>query len=637
MSDVLFSSWDGRVLDNRKAAAKKEAGAGVPTKLNGHQVAALIGWNGLVVTDAKADIPSLALAYLREARKLSCGECSVCQIGIDKMIDMMENMAAGKGKKGDLAEMERVIKGVSELSKCNFGRAAALVPVLDALRYFGDEFQALAGGGKKLQKKSYASAVTAPCMAACPASLDIPGYIELIRNNKFVDSLNLIRERCILPGVIGRACTHPCEDACVRNDIDETLAIRLLKRAAADFDRDQGGSALGTPAKEKADKVAVIGAGPAGLATAYHLRRMGYGVTIFEALPRGGGMATVGIPDYRLPKDVINHEIELIRNMGVKVEYNRRVDKFDLEDLRRQGFKAVFLGVGAHMGTKIGCEGEEAACADFVQGAEFLRDLSLGKKIEPRKKVVIIGGGNVAIDCARSCVRLGFKDVEILYRRSRKEMPARDEEIEHALEEGVKIRYLVSPLCVFMKEGKVTTIECQKMKLGEPDESGRRRPIPIPESEYKAATEMVIAATGQVPDLTFIVDKDQFGVTGWGTIKADPVSFRTQLEGVFAGGDCVLGPATLIEALDAGNKAARSIDAYIRGKKYEPGISFKGIDVGKQRVEGYVAGRPEEKVKLLDPAVRGESFAEVEGGYNASQAIKEAERCLRCYRLVVWE
>ena len=198
MSDVLFSSWDGRVLDNRKAAAEKDAGAGVPTKLNGHRVAALMGWNGLVVTDAKADIPSLALAYLREARKLSCGECSVCQIGIDKMIDMMENLAAGKGKKGDLAEMERVIKGVSELSKCNFGRASAMVPILDAIRYFDEEFQDLAAGRAKLEKKSYASAVTAPCMAACPASLDIPGYIELIRNNKFVDSLNLIRDGCRL-------------------------------------------------------------------------------------------------------------------------------------------------------------------------------------------------------------------------------------------------------------------------------------------------------------------------------------------------------------------------------------------------------------------------------------------------------
>jgi len=423
----------------------------------------------------------------------------------------------------------------------------------------------------------------------------------------------------------------------VRNDIDETLAISLLKRAAADYDRDQGGSALGAPTKEKTDKVAVIGAGPAGLATAYHLRRMGYGVTIFEALPRGGGMATVGIPDYRLPKDIINYEIDLIRNLGVKIEYNSRVDKLDLEDLKLKGFKAVFLGVGAHVGTKVGCEGEEAACADFVQGAEFLRDLSLGKKIKPKKKVVIIGGGNVAIDCARSCLRLGFKDVEILYRRSRKEMPANDEEIEHALEEGVKIRYLVAPVCVFMKDGKVTTIECRKMKLGEPDESGRRRPIPVPGSEYKAETEMVIAATGQVPDLSFIVDKEQIGVTGWGTIKADPVTYRTQLEGVFAGGDCVLGPATLIEALDAGNKAARSIDAYIRGKRYQPGISFKGIDVGKQRVQGFVAARPEEKVKLLDPAVRGGSFAEVEGGYGSPQAIKEAERCLRCYRLVVWE
>ena len=636
MSNILFSSWNGKVVDNRTGASQKALDAGVPTKLNGQDVPALIGWNGLVVSDSKADIPSLALAYLREARKLSCGECSVCQIGIDKIAGMIEQMAAGKGSESDLDEMERVIRGVSELSKCNFGRASALVPVLDAVQNFRPDFVALAKGQRKLQKKSYGSAVTAPCMAACPASLDIPGYIELIRNNKFGESLHLIRERCILPGVIGRACTHPCEDACVRNDIDETLAIRLLKRAAADQDLKAGAGALAKPAAEKAQKVAVIGAGPSGLAAAYHLRLMGYPVTIFEALPKGGGMAAVGIPDYRLPKDVLNHEIELIRGMGVQIEYNRRIEKLDLEDLGSKGYKAVFIGVGAHVGTKIGCEGENTACEDFVQGAEFLRNMSLGRKIESKGKVVIIGGGNVAIDCARSCVRLGFKDVEILYRRSRKEMPARDEEVEHALEEGVKIRFLVAPSCVYMKDGRVTQIACGKMKLGEPDSSGRRRPVPIPGSEFKTATEMVIAATGQVPDLSF-VDKGKISVTGWGTLAVDADTCKTNIDGVFAGGDCVLGPATLIEALDAGNRAARSIDAWIQGKPFKPGVSFKGIDVKKQRVEGFVAAQPEEKVSLLDPKVRKGSFAEVEGGYDALRARKEAERCLRCYRLMVWE
>jgi len=243
MSAVSFSSWNGKIVDNRTGKAAKAAVAGVPKMLGDKTFAILMGWDGMVVAGAVANVPSLALGYLKEARKLSCGECSVCSIGIDRLTDLLEGLIAGKGKKQDVSEMERVIKGVMELSKCNFGRASAVTPLLDAIRYYRDDFLALTAG-KKGVKRPYKVAVTAPCLEACPAKLDIPGYIELIRNNKFSESLNLIRKRCILPGVIGRSCTHPCEDACVRNGIDQTLAIRLLKRAAADNDLAAGASAL---------------------------------------------------------------------------------------------------------------------------------------------------------------------------------------------------------------------------------------------------------------------------------------------------------------------------------------------------------------------------------------------------------
>jgi formate dehydrogenase beta subunit len=476
-------------------------------------------------------------------------------------------------------------------------------------------------------------AVTAPCLEACPAKLDIPGYIELIRNNKFGESLNLIRKRCILPGVIGRACTHPCEEACVRGGIDKTLAIRLLKRSAADNDLAAGASALKKPAAERPEKVAIVGAGPAGLAAAYHLRRMGYQVTIFEAFPKGGGMAAVGIPDYRLPKNILEHEIKLIRALGADIQYNKKITKLDMDELTAQGFKAIFLSVGAHEGTKIGCKGEDAGYEGFVDGAVFLRNLALGKPVEPKGKVVIVGGGNVAMDCARSCLRLGFKEVEILYRRTRKEMPASSVEIEEALEEGVKIRFLVAPVSVLVDGSKAKGVECIRMKLGEPDSSGRRRPIPVKGSEFKVKADMVIPATGQKPDLRFV--KDLVPVTGWGTIEVNPETLRTNLENVFAGGDCVSGPATLIEALDAGNKVARSIDAYLQGRTYEPEVSFKGIDVKAQRATGFIDACAQEKVSLLDPKARVKSFAEVEAPYSDTAAMKEANRCLRCYRLVV--
>jgi len=643
MNTVAFSSWNGKIIDNRTSGkgagkAKKSAEVSFPAALDGRSYDALMGWNGLVVVDPKADVVALTLAYLGEARKLSCGECSVCMIGIDRVRDILQGLSAGNSSSKDLTEIEDIVKGVMVNSKCNFGRASALTPVLDAVKHFKAGFLATGKtAARKGGEKAFQSAVTAPCMKACPATLDIPGYIELIRNNKFKASLDLVRERCILPGVIGRSCTHPCEEACVRKDMDGSLAIRLLKRAAADQDL-QGGSALAVPKEEKKEKIAVIGAGPAGLAAAYHLRLRGYGVTIFEALPKAGGMAAVGIPDYRLPKDVLNHEIDLIKRMGVDIRFNSKVEALNAVDFQKQGYAAVFTAIGAHVGTKIGCKGEEIASDDVVQGADFLRGLSLGKKTNPVDKVVIIGGGNVALDCARNCLRLGFKNVEIVYRRSRVEMPGSKEEIEEAIHEGVKFTYLTAPVGIVRKAAKVTAIECVKMKLGEPDESGRKRPIPIKGSEFTLKTNMVIAATGQKPDLGLLAGKDKGTMTtAWGTIKADPVSCSTAATRIFAGGDCVSGPATLIEALNMGNKAAKSIDAYLQGKTFVDELSFEGIDVGQQRDMGFVPPAKSGEVKFLDVAERLKGFAEVEGGFSADAAMKEAQRCLRCYRLMVWQ
>jgi formate dehydrogenase beta subunit len=636
MNAASFSSWNGKIVDNRKGKAARSVDIKFPAQLGLDNVSAVMGWNGLVVMDPDADIISLTMNYLKEARKLSCGECSVCRIGIDRLLDIFGKMAEGDGNKKDLFEVQQIIRGVSVNSKCNFGRSV-LFPILDAIKYYGSDFLALIKGERKLETREYSYAVTAPCMEACPASLDIPGYIELIRNSRFEESLDLIREKCVLPGVVGRVCPHPCEDACVRQDIDESLSIRLLKRAVADYDLQEGGSPLQGSVKERDEKVAIIGSGPAGLAAAYNLRLKGYKVTIFETLPRAGGMATVGIPDYRLPKDILNHEIDLIRRMGVEIKLNTKVEKLNLKDLREKGYKAVFLAIGAHIGTKIGAEGEDKGYEGFVDGVEFLRDMNLGKKVQPQKKVVVVGGGNTALDCARSCVRIGFDNVEIIYRRSRAEMPASDEEIEEAEKEGVKFNYLMTPVKILEKDGKVTGVECIKMRLGELDESGRRRPIPVKGSEFTMDTVMVIPAIGQRPDLPAMTGKDKVEVTDWGTIKADPVSYKTNIEGVFAGGDCVTGPAILIDALDIGNKVARSIDCYLRGEDLKEEISFEGVNTGEQREQGFIAEKVAEKVDLLDVDKRSEGFAEVESGYDVSEAMREAQRCLRCYRLMVWE
>jgi formate dehydrogenase beta subunit len=639
MGNVVFSSWNGRVIDNRKGKtpkAFKGKTVAFPRLPETDKALAFMGWNGLVVLDPRADIVGLTLDYLQEARKLSCGECSVCMIGIDRLLDILGKMGEGRGSRTDLNEMKAIIEHVSVNSKCGFGQST-LFPVLDAIRYYKSDFLALIKGEKNLEGREYSCTISAPCMQACPASLDIPGYIELIRNNRFGESLDLIREKCILPGVVGRVCTHPCEDACVRKDIDEPLSIRLLKRAAADYDLQHGGSPLEASPTDRKERIAIIGAGPAGLAAAYHLRLMGYGVTIFETLPHAGGMAAVGIPEYRLPRDILNHEIDLIKRMGVEIKVNSRLDKLSLKDIKGKGYNAVFVAIGAHQGNKIGVEGEEEGYEGFVDGVQFLRELNLGLKMRPRKKVIIVGGGDVAMDCSRSCARLGFKEITIIYRRSRVEMPARDEEIEEAKKEGIAIRFLTNPVKIVAKDGKVTGIQCIKMKLGSPDESGRRRPLPIKGSEFHMDTDMIIAAIGQRPELPIIPDKERVEITGWGTIKVDPVTYMTDVEGVFAGGDCVTGPAILIDALHTGNRVAKSIDRYLHGGSLSSEISFDGLDLKGQRARGYTVKDKAQGVEFLDTKKRTGNFEEVEGGFNAVEAMNEAQRCLRCYRVVVWE
>ncbi|MEI7591390.1 MAG: FAD-dependent oxidoreductase, partial [Deltaproteobacteria bacterium] len=544
---VVFSSWNGKVVDNRKTGknTKIKPSVGLPTLSKGDKASAIVGWNGIIVNKAKANIPALLVAYLTEAHKLSCGECSVCSIGIEASLNIINGILAGKETTKKIGELEQIVNLVTENAKCNFGKVTALAPLKDALKYFQSEF---VPAKQNTEKSDYKKMVTAPCMQACPAGLDIPGYIELIKNDRFADSLDLIRQKCILPGVIGRACTHPCEDACVRGCIDSPLAIRLLKRAVADAELKGGCNALSATV-QKGEKIAVVGSGPAGLSAAYHLRCKGYQVTLFEALPKAGGMAAVGIPDYRLPKDILNYEIDLIKRMGVEIKLNSKIEKLNWKQLQDDGYKALYLAVGAHVGTKIGCAGEDIVADDFVQGADFLREIALGKKIAPQRRVAIIGGGNVAMDCARSCVRLGFKEVVVVYRRSEAEMPAAKIEIAEAKEEGIKFEFLKAPVSIVRKNDKLKGIECVKMKLGEPDASGRKRPVPVKGSEHILAVDMVISATGQKPELSFIDAKEKISTTDWGTIKVDGKTIMTNIKGVFAGGDCVSGAATLIEAL----------------------------------------------------------------------------------------
>ena len=463
--------------------------------------------------------------------------------------------------------------------------------------------------------------VVVPCHYACPAGIDVPLYVHLIQEGKFADSLAIIREKVPFPASLGRVCIHPCEQACRRNALNETISIKFLKWFVADRDAGEWKQySVQLPPTGK--KVAVVGSGPGGLTTAYYLAKLGHSITVFEQFPKAGGMMRVGIPDYRLPPDILDAEIRVIEEAGVDIKLNTKIESVD--SLFEQGYDAVFLAVGAHLGMKMGVEGEDSP--GVVDGASFLRRANLGEKIDPGKEVAVVGGGNVAIDSARTALRLGAEKVTILYRRTRAEMPASPEEVEAAIEEKIDIVYLTAPVKINRNDDGLEVI-CIRMELGEPDASGRRRPVPIKGSEYSMRFDSVIAAIGQTPEIP-----EKFNVkTGRGnTIQADTKTLATDKEGVWAGGDVVSGPASVIEAIAAGRKAASSIDKYLGGsgvidEELTEERQFR-MCIGK---EDDFAERPCVKMRSI-PVEQREGYIEVELGYDETEALREARRCFQC-------
>ena len=467
-----------------------------------------------------------------------------------------------------------------------------------------------------------------PCRAACPLQVNAQGYIALISQGKFKEALTLVREKNPLPGICGRVCTHPCEGECQRQNVDEPIAIDLLKRFVADYEKEVDFELK--IEQEKENRIAIIGSGPAGLTSAYDLRKMGYKPTIFEALPVAGGMLRVGIPDYRLPKDIIRKEISILEDFGIEIKLNTPLgENLTIEDLKNNGYEAIFIAVGAHISMKLEIPGEDLK--GVYHGVEFLRRVNLGEKVEVGEKVVVVGGGNAAIDAARTVYRLGAKEVTIVYRRSRAEMPANEEEIEEAEKEGIKILYLATPTRILGKESKVDQVQCIRMRLGEPDASGRRRPIPLEGSEFIIDADTIIPALGQSSDLSFLGSHHKFKLVRGRGFEVDPLTLETNLKGIFAGGDTVTGPDTVIEAMAAGRKAAISIDRYLNGEDMRVGREGEGSQESEIEVdtEG-VEPKKRTEVATLPLSGRKGNFKEVVLGFSEEEAIKEAKRCLAC-------
>jgi NADH-quinone oxidoreductase subunit F len=588
---------------------------------------AIMGSGGLVVMDEDSCMVDVAKFFLQFTRDESCGKCTPCRAGIPKMLELLTKITNGKGAMEDLAILEELAEMVGSASICGLGQTAPN-PVLTTLRHFRQEYEAHIID-KKCPAVVCQALFRAPCQGTCPVGLDVPGYVALIKTGEFEKAHELIMQRLPFPLSVGRVCNHPCEGKCRRGQIDEPIAIRHLKRAAADYAFEHGLDHIPQIKERRKEKVAIIGAGPAGLSAAWDLAREGYQITVFEALPVAGGMLAVGIPEYRLPKDMLKREIEAVKKLGVDIRLNISVN--DVESLLKDGYQAVFIATGAHKGDKMGIPGEDL---DGVFDAiDFLREANLDRQVKIGEKVAVVGGGNSAIDAARVALRKGAKEMHILYRREKRDMPAIVEEIEAAEEEGIHIHCLTAPVKVLGKGGKVEGVECIRMELKEFDKSGRKTPYQINGSEYTLTVDTVIKATGQRPDTSFLKG-DEIGTTKGGTIVADPRTLATGRKGVFAGGDALTGAATVIEAIAAGQRAASSIKRYLQGKELLPLVERNGyepIEVPSVLpTEEELKEKSRIKIAEIATTNRKTSFKEVILPYSIKEAMEEASRCLRC-------
>ncbi|MDP1989712.1 MAG: FAD-dependent oxidoreductase [Syntrophales bacterium] len=644
MEKIIFSSWQEELIDNRKVEeqeCRQPVNVKLPAEFRpGERIRAFMGWDGIVLCDEEVDIVDMCARYAEAVQSESCGKCFPCRVGTRLVSDWLKKIASGEGREEDVPRIRDLASRIREGSKCSIGQTG-MNPILHALKYFPQAFTDAVAKSRKSPEGRYRYSVTAPCASVCPSSLDIPRYVEEIGEQRFAESLATIRESICMAGTLGRVCIRPCESNCRRANLDESISIKNLKRFAADYEIEKNRHPQSTAAIRSGRKVAVIGAGPAGLSCAYNLALKGYRPTIFEKLPEPGGMAAVGIPDFRLPRRILGREVELVKEAGVEIRYGVDVGKdITIADLRKD-YAAVFIGVGAHDSMPMGVEGEEMGYRGFIPGVRYLLDISQGKDPYPEgKKVVVVGGGNVAIDCVRSSFRIGKDDVNLVYRRTIVEMPADPVEIHDAEEEKVNFHYLCNPTKILSREGKVVGVECIRMELGEPDKSGRRRPVPVAGSEFVIETDILIPAIGQKVNLSFLSEKDGIKLTKWNTIDADPETFATSQEGIFASGDCVTGPDVLVRATGTGKKAAEKIDLYLTGGKVEASIDekFKSLfsELGvynKKEQLGAIGGLKREELPMLEPETRKRSFDEVEAGYKVNEATGEAERCLRCYRI----
>lgn len=599
------------------------------------QIGSIMGSGGMVVLDDSTCIVEIARYFLSFTQAESCGKCTPCRMGTKQMLEILTRITEGKGRDEDVDTLVTIARTVKECSLCGLGQTCPN-PILSTINYFRDEYE-LHIKEKKCPAAVCDALMISPCQHTCPVGINIPKYVAHIAEGEYQEAIDTIRERNPFPAICGRICHHPCETRCRRGELDDPVDIRTLKRYAADWYFDHVLEPPEPFPRTQGQRVAVVGAGPTGLSCAYFLAKMGYAVTVFEALPVGGGMLSVAIPEFRLPREVIQREIDYIAARGVEIRYNTPINvNFTVEGLRKDGFDAVFIGAGAQRSQVIGIPGELEDVEGLYYGLRFLRDVKTGRQVEVGRRVAVIGGGNVALDSARTALRLGAEGVSIYYRRSRSEMPVSEVELDEAVAEGIEVNFLVSPTRIVSDQWRVVGLQCTRMSLGEADASGRRRPVPIDGSEFFVQADTVIAAVGQAPDLSFLPPDSALERTRWETLVVDNNTLATNISGIFAGGDFVSGPGMVIEAIAAGRRGAIAVDKYLKGDTsrveiydLRSGVVREVIATEEEEEEEWEA-KPRLEMPKLSPEERKTSFREIELGLSEERAREESKRCLRC-------
>jgi NADH-quinone oxidoreductase subunit F len=590
------------------------------------ELGAIMGSGGLIVMDEDTCMVDMARFFLDFIQDESCGKCTPCRVGTKRMLEIVTRICQGQGEEGDIERLIHLGNRIKDTALCGLGQTAPN-PVLSTIRYFRDEFEAHIRH-KKCPAGVCQDLFRAPCSNACPAGVHVPGYISLLGEERFDDALRLHRERNPFASVCARVCFHPCESKCRRSALDAPLSVRGLKRVMADRETDFVLPEARENSSNAARKIAIVGGGPAGLSCAYFLARLGYRPTVYESEPQAGGMLRQGIPAYRLPRSILDREIRMIGEMGVDIRCGQALGKdFTLEGLRKAGVEAVFLGVGAPDGARLGIPGEDLG--GVMEGIRFLRDFNRGLPVSVGKRVAVIGGGNAAIDAARTALRLGAESVQVLYRRTREEMPAFEEEIEEAETEGVWVRVLTAPLEIVGESGRVSGVKCEAMSLGAFDPSGRRRPVKSGQPAFVVEVDTVIAAIGQTLDAAPLTNGTAVSLTKNKYVAAAFETGQTNLPWLFTGGDAMTGPSSVTEAIGAGERAAVGIHRYLQGAGEVFWRSHVEVDTRFDSDADPVM-TPRAPSILIDIEARRGNFNEVELGIPPMAALDEARRCLRC-------